>query len=100
MKFKPLTSLILAAALFPILDDAAEAQQIYKWTDASGQVHYSEKKPDDAAQVQTLDIAPPPPPAPSSVDSAAEIARINAVSYTHLPVNPNSVRSHHNDSPV
>lgn len=40
--------------------------QVYKWTDASGQIHYGQKKPDDATSVQTLDIAPPssvaPPP--------------------------------------
>ena len=54
--------------------------QVYKWTDASGQVHYGQKKPDDAAQVQTLDIASPPPVVPTTADSAAEIARIKALS--------------------
>ena len=59
----------------------APAQQpVYKWTDASGQVHYGEKKPESAAQVQTLDIAPSPPAGPASTDSTAEIARINALS--------------------
>ena len=79
MQSKQRTFLSIVAALLPILHGNADAQQIYKWTDASGQVHYGEKKPDDAAQVQTLDIAPPPP-APSSADSTAEIARINALS--------------------
>lgn len=54
--------------------------QVYKWTDASGQVHYGQKKPDDAAQTQTLDI--PSAPAASSTASAdpsAEIARIKAL---------------------
>jgi len=55
--------------------------QVYKWTDASGQVHYGQKKPEDAAQVQTLDIAPSPPAAPApNTDSTAEIARLNALS--------------------
>ncbi len=54
--------------------------QVYKWTDASGQVHYGQKKPDDATPVQTLDIAPPPPAAPVNADSAADIARLNALS--------------------
>ena len=73
---------LLAASVATMLPGIAGAQQIYKWTDASGQVHYGEKKPDDAAQVQTLDIAPSPPPpgSPSATDSTAEIARINALS--------------------
>ena len=67
--------------LLLLIGSGAAKAQVYKWTDASGQVHYGQKKPDDAAQVQTLDIAPPPPAAPpTNADSAAEIARINALS--------------------
>ena len=70
----------IIALLFLTGVGIAEAQ-VYKWIDASGQVHYGQKKPDDAAQAQTLDIAPPPPAAPATnADSAAEIARINALS--------------------
>jgi hypothetical protein len=71
---------LLAASVTAMLPGIAGAQQIYKWTDASGQVHYSEKKPDDAAQTQTLTIAPRSPASPSDTDSAAEVARINALS--------------------
>lgn len=71
---------LLAALVTAMLPGIAGAQQIYKWTDASGQVHYSEQKPDDAAQTQTLTITPRPPLSPSDTDSAAEIARINALS--------------------
>lgn len=77
MSLKQLFPLLAAAVA---LGDIAQAQQVYKWTDASGQVHYSQKKPDDAAGVQALDIAPLPPATPSSVDADAEIARINALS--------------------
>lgn len=72
--------------LFPFLTVAmalggmAQAQQVYKWTDASGQVHYSQKKPEDAAGVQALDIAPPPSVGPSNEDAEAELARIKALS--------------------
>jgi hypothetical protein len=77
MKFKPLmTAMIAAALLMPY--GAAQAQQIYKWTDANGQVHYSQHEPDSSAQAQKLDIAPPPP-ADSSSSADAEVARINAV---------------------
>jgi hypothetical protein len=65
--------------LLLIVAGATEAQ-VYKWTDASGQVHYGQKKPEDAASVQTLDITPPPPATPANADSAAEIARLNALS--------------------
>lgn len=75
-----LTSLFAAAALLPLLTGVAEAQQIYKWIDASGQVHYGEKQPENAAGVQALDIAPPPAAPSDAADSAAEIARINALS--------------------
>ena len=70
----------IIALLFLASVGVAQAQ-VYKWTDASGQVHYGQKKPDDAAQVQTLNIAPSPSAAPATnADSAAEIARINALS--------------------
>jgi hypothetical protein len=70
----------IIALLFLASAGIAQAQ-VYKWTDANGQVHYGQKKPDDADQVQTLNIAPPPPVAPvTNADPAAEIARINALS--------------------
>lgn len=72
--------------LFPLLavylglSGVVQAQPVYKWTDASGQVHYSQQKPGDAPGVQALEIAPPPPPAPANPDADAEIARIKALS--------------------
>jgi len=64
-----------------LISAGATEAQVYKWTDPSGQVHYGQKKPGDAAQVQTLDIVPPSPASPAtSADSAAEIARLNALS--------------------
>jgi len=78
MNPKRLTPLLLAS-LSLLFSSVTQAQQVYKWTDASGQVHYGQKKPEDAGQVQALDIAPPPS-GQSSADSAAEIARLNALS--------------------
>lgn len=72
-------SLLAAIALVPMLS-VADAQQIYKWTDPSGQVHYGEKKPDNAAGAIPLDIAPAPSLPASKTDPAAEVARINALS--------------------
>ncbi len=67
-------------AVAATLGGGAHAQQVYKWTDASGQVHYSQKKPEDAPGVQALDIAPAPPPGPANAAAEDEIARINALS--------------------
>ncbi len=66
------------AALLLATPVATIAQQIYKWTDASGQVHYSAKKPESVGPVQALDIAPAPPASATS-DPDAEIARLNAM---------------------
>ena len=79
MKPNPLTAVILIAVLSQILPGVALSQQVYKWTDAAGQVHYSQQKPGDATQAATVDIVPPAT-ASSNADSAAEIARINALS--------------------
>lgn len=83
MNSKRLTLLVIAATLLQTFSGAALPQQVYKWTDAAGQVHYGQQKPEGATQTQTqtIDIAPPPPStAPGNSDSAAEIARINALS--------------------
>lgn len=72
--------LFFLLAIFVALSGVVQAQQVYKWTDASGQVHYSQKMPEDVAGVQALDIAPPPPADPSHAEADAEVARINALS--------------------
>ncbi len=79
MKPNSLTAIIFIAVLSQILPSVALSQQVYKWTDAAGQVHYSQQKPEDATQAATVDIVPPATVS-SSADSAAEIARINALS--------------------
>ncbi|HAS85456.1 MAG TPA: hypothetical protein DCS31_01460, partial [Candidatus Competibacteraceae bacterium] len=59
---------------------SAGAQQVYKWTDASGRVHYGAKKPENATEALTLDIAPTSATPATPTDSAAEVARIKALS--------------------
>ncbi|MDG4552747.1 MAG: DUF4124 domain-containing protein [Candidatus Competibacter sp.] len=80
MNRKPLAFLLNTIVLLASPAIAPAQQQVYKWTDASGRVHYGQRKPESTEQVQTLDIAPSPPAGPASTDSAAEIARINALS--------------------
>lgn len=66
-------------ALLLLTTGAVEGQQIYKWTDAEGRVHYGTKKPENANQSQMLDIAPTATAPTNAADSAAEVARINAL---------------------
>ncbi|MBL8258657.1 MAG: DUF4124 domain-containing protein [Candidatus Competibacteraceae bacterium] len=73
-------TLYAVVALLPWVLGPAAAQQIYKWTDESGRVHYGAKKPENAPQAHELDIATPSPAPSSPTDSSAEIARIRALS--------------------
>lgn len=53
------TALIVPAAL---VFAAAQAQQVYRWVDAQGNVHYSQTPPPSAAsKAKMIEIAPPPP---------------------------------------
>ena len=66
---RPALYLVLALALSPI----AQAQ-VYKWTDANGQVHYDSKPPPEGSAAQTLDIQSQPTPA-SGVDNVQGLQR-------------------------
>lgn len=55
MRIFPAIALVLAAALAA----APASAQIYKWTDARGQVHFGDQPPSNATQVR----GPTPPPA-------------------------------------
>ena len=66
---RPMLYLILVLTLGPM----AQAQ-VYKWTDANGQVHYDSKPPTDGQAAQTLDIRSQPTPA-SGVDNVQGLQR-------------------------
>lgn len=56
-----LALLLPAAAL-------ADSPPVYKWTDATGVIHYSDKpSADTAMDVQTLDLPPLPPQDPAAI---------------------------------
>lgn len=81
MKSISMAVALIASVLLSASPDGADAQQIYKWVDDAGRVHYGENKPEDAAQAQMLNIAPTASvPVSAEADAnAAEIARLNAL---------------------
>ena len=67
--------LTLAPAAF------ADAPQVYKWTDATGVIHYSDKPPvQAAADLQSMDM--PSFPAPDPAEIAAHQAQLDAEART------------------
>ena len=65
--------LVLCLAMAVTLGPMAQAQ-VYKWTDANGQVHYDSKPPAEGSAAQTLDIQSQPTPA-SGVDNVQGLQR-------------------------
>ena len=66
---------ILGAFLLPLLILPAGHAQVYKWTDAKGQTHYSTRK-EDAGGVKTNEVKLPPQPAqPPAAKASAEYSR-------------------------
>lgn len=76
-----LAFLPLIAVLWLCATSNLVAQQIYKWIDDNGRVHYGSKKPENVLEAQPLDIAPTSSaPSTTLTDPDAEIARIKAAS--------------------
>jgi len=71
-----LSILALLAASFSV-PASADGQTVYKWTDAQGVVHYSDKPPTETApDLQTMDLPAFPPQDPAKI--AAEQAALTA----------------------
>ncbi|MGB9428453.1 MAG: DUF4124 domain-containing protein [Gammaproteobacteria bacterium] len=77
-KLNEIMLLVCAAALFSGVASAA-GTQIYKWTDAQGVVHYSDKAPAQTPQPVALITLPEFPPVDQKAEAAdqAWIASIN-----------------------
>ncbi|HEX7965698.1 MAG TPA: DUF4124 domain-containing protein [Gammaproteobacteria bacterium] len=73
-------SLLSLAAILPALALADNAQ-VFKWTDVSGVVHYSDKPPAEAAEAELLDLPalPPQDPVKLAQDQAALLASVAAL---------------------
>ncbi|MGA9853077.1 MAG: DUF4124 domain-containing protein [Gammaproteobacteria bacterium] len=71
-----LLTLCLAAALALM---TAQAQEVYRWVDAQGNVHYSQTPPPNAVTKAQLVNVEPPPPDPTSVKQQQELVKtVNA----------------------
>lgn len=72
--------LLSIAAILPALALADNAQ-VFKWTDMSGVVHYSDKPPAEAVDAQVLDLPalPPQDPVKLAQDQAALLASVAAL---------------------
>ncbi|WP_374709470.1 DUF4124 domain-containing protein [Massilia scottii] len=72
-RFYPLTLALLLAAFFCLIRTSAGAQEIHKWTDANGKVHYGDRvaAPDSSKKIKVSITASSQPPAvPASATSA------------------------------
>jgi hypothetical protein len=67
-RFNADTSVLLVAAAFSLLCSSAFAQEIYKWTDANGKVHYGDRSaaPESSQKMKLASEPPKPPPAVSA----------------------------------
>jgi len=69
-KLLVLITILLFAGMFSAAVSAGD-QTVYKWTDAQGTVHYSDKPPAQAApDLQTMDLPAFPPQDPAKIAAA------------------------------
>jgi hypothetical protein len=84
------TALSLAACLLALAVTGAHAQALWKWRDASGQLHVSDKAPPAGTPAKDILSAPPggvapppaalvPKPASAPADTSADTANENAL---------------------
>ncbi|MBU6469799.1 MAG: DUF4124 domain-containing protein [Gammaproteobacteria bacterium] len=60
MNLKHLLPVLMVPAVLAF--SAAQAQQVYRWVDAQGNVHYSQTPPPaGATKAKVIEVAPPPP---------------------------------------
>ena len=97
------TSVFIVGAAFSLFCSSAPAQEVYKWTDANGKVHYGDRAaaPESSKQMH-IDAEPPRPRPPVSTPAAISgrtagpsfptIPPIAATRYTPPPLPERDVR--------
>lgn len=79
MKAPYVTPLLLCLAALVSAGAWADGIKVYKWTDAQGLLHYSDKPPlDAAADLQTLQFDLPPVDTAALAASEAQMAQLSA----------------------
>ncbi|MGH8397279.1 MAG: DUF4124 domain-containing protein [Gammaproteobacteria bacterium] len=53
----------------------AQAQQVYRWVDAQGNIHYSQTPPPDAGTKAKLVNVEPPPPDPTGIQQQKKLIK-------------------------
>ncbi len=77
MNLKRLSVVLLSLAALTLM--TARADQVYRWVDAQGNVHYSQTPPPDAVTKAKLVDVKPPPPDPSAVEQQRKLVEsVNA----------------------
>jgi hypothetical protein len=66
----------LAALTLCLAAQGAQAQGIYRWTDAQGRVHFGDRPPGKAESVPIPEPPPPATPAPTDAERAARQQRL------------------------
>lgn len=65
-------TLLLAASITAL---PVQAQEIYRWRDADGRMHYADRPPASGAEAQRLNRPPAPAPAPAPARHTADDTR-------------------------
>lgn len=89
-RFHPAASLVVAA-LSGLSCAAAQGQDMYKWTDENGRVHYGDRAaaPGNSQKMQVT-AAPPLPPAPRA--NSPQLPRVGSrTQQKSMPVDPGRV---------
>ena len=56
MNLKTLLWLALAGALLAFTAPAFSAEKMYKWVDAEGNIHFSDRPPDDSSEAEQIEV--------------------------------------------
>lgn len=84
------TSAFLVAAFFGLFRSSADAQEIYKWTDAIGKVHYGDRAaaPENSKK---MNVTVTPPSQPPAVPASAASSQRRSPLLPHLDSQKKSV---------
>ena len=69
------TLLVVMAVVATMAFTAAQAQQVYRWVDSQGNVHYSQTPPPSVVTKTTVMELTPPPPDPTGVAEQKQLMK-------------------------